>query len=489
MQTMDDMALLREYAARNSEAAFAELVSRRVSFVYAAALRQVRDPHLAEEITQAVFVILAQKAGRISEPTILAGWLFKTTRFAAIAQTRTAAKRALRRATIEKELQMQKELPSAAPNPLWEKMSPLLDEALAALGETDRQAVLLRFFENKSLAEVGSQLGTGEDTARKRVARALEKMHRYFSRRGVSSTTAILAEELSANSVPAAPVALAKMVTAVALAKGAAASGSSLTLIQEALKIMAWTKAKSAGIAGLIVLLAAGTTTVTVNHLKRQAADEAWRVRPFNSRILERTSPQVKILPAKTSRSGGYGIANDKRMGTCVDAETILRMAYEFWSPTRTIVTSELPKDKYDFIACLPSGNTASLRQEIKNQFGLTARTVKVETNVLLLKVKIPNAPGLHPSKTRNGESQGSGPNFFKCKNQSVSGVAGFVENVLEIPVINKTALTQHFDLDLNWSRNDPQHESLKLTLLDQLGLELVPDRETIEMLVVEKVK
>src|SRR3984957_10284968 len=125
-------------------------------------------------------------------------------------------------------------------------MSPLLDEALASLGETDRQAVLLRFFENKSLAEVGNFLGAGEDTARKRVARALEKLHRYFSKRGVSSTTAIIAGTISANSVQAAPIALAKSVTALAIAKGAVSSGSTLSLIKGALKIMAWSKIKTA---------------------------------------------------------------------------------------------------------------------------------------------------------------------------------------------------------------------------------------------------
>src|SRR5690242_17931859 len=98
-------------------------------------------------------------------------------------------------------MQMQTELQSAAPDPLWEQMSPLLDEALASLGETDRQAVLLRFFENKSLAEVGNELGTGEDTARKRVTRALEKLHRFFNKRGVASTTAIVAGKISANSI------------------------------------------------------------------------------------------------------------------------------------------------------------------------------------------------------------------------------------------------------------------------------------------------
>jgi RNA polymerase sigma factor (sigma-70 family) len=260
MQAMDDMALLREYATRNSEAAFETLVSRRIGFVYSAALRQVRDPHLAEEITQGVFIILAQKAGRISDKTILAGWLFKTTRFAAMAQTRADAKRRQR----EQEAQMQIELQPTAPDLFWEQMSPLLDEALATLGETDRQTVLLRYFENKSLAEVGSHLGMGEDTARKRVARALEKLHRYFSKRGVSSTTAIIAGAISANSVQAAPAALAKTVTTVAVAKGAAASGSTLTLIKGALKLLAWHNAKAAIITGVAIVVATGATPLLV---------------------------------------------------------------------------------------------------------------------------------------------------------------------------------------------------------------------------------
>jgi RNA polymerase sigma factor (sigma-70 family) len=264
MQAMDDMALLREYATSNSEAAFETLVSRRVNFVYSAALRQVRNADLAGEVTQAVFIVLAQKAGRISDKTVLTGWLFKTTRFAALAQIRAAA----RRRRYEQEAQMQSELQPSAPDLFWEQMSPLLDEALATLGETDRQAVLLRFFENKSLAEVGSHWGTGEDTTRKRISRALEKLRHYFSKRGVSSTTAIIAGAISANSVQAAPVALAKSITAVAIAKGAAAGGSTLTLIKGALKIMAWTKAKTTVIA---VVILATTTTGVVGYKLVQA--------------------------------------------------------------------------------------------------------------------------------------------------------------------------------------------------------------------------
>ncbi len=263
MQAMDDMVLLREYATRHSEAAFEELVGRRIGFVYSAALRQVREPHLAEEVAQAVFAILAQKAGKISDKTVLTGWLFKTTRFAVLAQIRADTKRRRH----EQEVQMQTELHVTASDPLWEQMSPLLDEALAALGEKDRQAVLLRYFENKSLAEVGSSLGMAEDTARKRISRALKKLRRHFKQCGISSTAAIIAGEISANSVQAAPAAFAKTVCAVALVKGATASISTLTLIKGTLKVMAWTKAKNAIATGGLMLVMVGIGVVALDAI------------------------------------------------------------------------------------------------------------------------------------------------------------------------------------------------------------------------------
>jgi RNA polymerase sigma factor (sigma-70 family) len=275
MSEPDDLALLREYAAQNSESAFAELVSRRVDFVYSAALRQTQNPHLAEEITQAVFILLAQKAGKISDKTILTGWLFKTTRFTALAQIRAETKRARQ----QKEFQMQSHLDhtpddlsrrSEAEAELWNQMSPLLDEALAALGETDRQAVLLRFFENKSLAEVGDFLGIGEDTARKRVSRALEKLHRHFNRRGVSSTTAIIAGAISTNSIHAAPIGLAKTISTIAIAKGAAASTSTLTLVKGTMKMMAWMKLKFVVTVSTVALVIGGLATIALSGEKTQ---------------------------------------------------------------------------------------------------------------------------------------------------------------------------------------------------------------------------
>src|ERR1051325_4586189 len=138
MPAMDDMTLLQEHATGKSESAFATLVSRHVGFVYSSALRQVRDPHLAEEVTQVVFILLARKAGTISHQAILSGWLFKAARFTASAQLKAT----IRRQRREQEAQMNSITSEPATDRAWEHMSPLLDEALAKLSERDRQAVL-----------------------------------------------------------------------------------------------------------------------------------------------------------------------------------------------------------------------------------------------------------------------------------------------------------------------------------------------------------
>jgi RNA polymerase sigma factor (sigma-70 family) len=260
----DDMALVREFAASQSEQAFETLVSRHVNLVYSAALRQARDADLAQEITQAVFIILARKAGSLSPKTILSGWLYRAARFAA----NDAMKIQRRRQHREQEAFMEGVLQNK-PDAAWEQLSPLLDEAMARLREKDRDAIVLRFFENKNLKEVGTALGLEERAAQKRVARGLEKLRAFFAKRGVDSTATAIAEKISTNSIQAAPVALAKTISAVAITKGATAGGSTLALVKGALKIMAWTKAKTAIVAGVVVILA-GTTTPIIVHVVHQ---------------------------------------------------------------------------------------------------------------------------------------------------------------------------------------------------------------------------
>ncbi|MEI9866134.1 MAG: sigma-70 family RNA polymerase sigma factor [Limisphaerales bacterium] len=163
----EDMTLVREFAATNSELAFATLVERHIGLVHSSALRQAGDAHLAEEITQAVFIILARKAAALGPKTVLAAWLYRTTRCAAADALRARRRRQSR----EQEAYMQSTL-NEPENEAWTQLAPLLDDAMAELGEADRTALVLRYFENKSAREIAAALRMEESTAQKRVARA-----------------------------------------------------------------------------------------------------------------------------------------------------------------------------------------------------------------------------------------------------------------------------------------------------------------------------
>jgi RNA polymerase sigma factor (sigma-70 family) len=260
MPEPDDITLLKRYAG-GDESAFTALFERHVHLVYSAALRQARNPSHAEEVTQAVFILLARKAKSLSPKTVLSGWLYQAARLT----TASLIKREICRQRREQEMYMQTLTePDVS---LWEQVSPLLDEAMGRLGEKDRNAIVLRFFENRTPQEVAATLRLNEVTARKRVSRALEKLRTLFAKRGVVLTAAIIAGTISGNSIQAAPATLANSATAVAIAKGAAASGSTLTLVKGALKIMAWSKAKTAVVATIAVMLTAGTTTLVIKAI------------------------------------------------------------------------------------------------------------------------------------------------------------------------------------------------------------------------------
>ena len=284
------MDLVREYAARNSEPAFETLVHRHVSLVYSVALRQVGNPVHAEEITQAVFLILARKAARLRPDTVLPGWLHETARFASASFLRGE----LRRQRREQEAYVQSKLQESTADPAWEQLAPLLDEAIGQLGKADRNAVVLRFFQNKSAREIAAALNVHESAAQKRLNRAVEKLRAWFLKRGVAVSADALTGALLIHSVQGAPAHLAASVVA-ASAKGTAVSSSTLTLIKGALKIMAWSKVKTITAAGLgLMLITAITGTFVAMRAGNPPREPTYQNKSLRQWIVAQpTSPRV----------------------------------------------------------------------------------------------------------------------------------------------------------------------------------------------------
>ena len=304
----NDAELVGAYARTRSDAAFAAIVQRHVNAVYAAAWRQVRDAALAEDITQAVFIVLAKRAHRIHDPRLLAGWLLKVTRYCAA----DARKLAARREFHEQRAAAMKPMMSEG-NAMEPDIGEHLDAHLAALGAVDRAAIVLRCLEERPLAEVARELQMSEEAAKKRVARALEKLRKLFDRKGVTLSAIVLAGALAKQGI-AAPPTLAATICAAAAAK-TAGSATAVILSKGALKMMAWTTAKiaTATAAGLIVV--AGTTAAVVGVAATAPAvsQEAATVAASEpeATTVPAESPRFVYVMGKAKRTGVYQLTAD----------------------------------------------------------------------------------------------------------------------------------------------------------------------------------
>lgn len=248
-----DADLLRRYANEGADAAFTELVRRHINLVYGAALRRCGgDAHRAEDVTQQVFTALARQARSLTHHTVLTAWFYTTTRNIAVDLIRAERSRAAR----EQEAATMRTMFSAGqPDADWTQFRPVLDDAMDELADADRTAILLRYFQQRPFAEIGSTLRVSEDAARMRVERALDKLRVLLARRGVTSTSAVLASALAHEAAIAAPAGLVASVSGTALSGAAATAPSSLA---GALSIMSASKVVvPLGVAVAVVITAA----------------------------------------------------------------------------------------------------------------------------------------------------------------------------------------------------------------------------------------
>ncbi len=258
-----DSGLLRRYAVRRSEEAFAELVRRHLDLVHSAALRRVGgNDAVAADVAQSVFIELSRQAGRLVSHPALAGWLYTATHRIASRHVRGESRRQRREQDASV---MQEHDPNAAEaDDGWPRIQPVLDDAMHELGERDRTAVVLRHLERLPYAEIASRLGIGENAARMRVERALERLRGRLAKRGITSTSTALATAISSNAVTAAPAALAPAVVAASLAS------ITVTAPIGFLALMASTQTKL--VVAIVVLAAAGTVFVGQHHARDRLA-------------------------------------------------------------------------------------------------------------------------------------------------------------------------------------------------------------------------
>ncbi len=328
---MDDHVLLRRFVEERANEAFAALVERHVNLVYFAALRQTGgNTAMAEDVAQEVFSDLARKAPSLVDRPVLAGWLYTSTRFAA-ANARRAAGR--RRAREQEAYAMQEIMRDDSAATEWERTRPLIDEALHTLNATDREAVLLRFFQGRAFAEIGAALRLTEEAARKRVERAVDKLAAVLSRRGVTSTSAALGAVLVQQAAVAAPAGLAGTLAGSALVgmtSGTAAAGG----VAVASFMASW---KTLGVVSALAVAAAGTAV----YQTQRASDHARAVREH---VLAREQAEAgqAELKRRAEQAETQAAAAEQRAKAAEEDNAKLLAAIRKQSAVRTASTDAL---------------------------------------------------------------------------------------------------------------------------------------------------
>lgn len=300
---MTDAELLQRYVRDGSSAAFAELVGRHLDLVYSVARRHLGSTAAAEDVAQSVFLDLARHAARLRPDTPLVAWLHTVARRTAIDTVRRDSRRRAREQHAA-TLAAPASPAMPAPSPEWPAIEPLLDEAVESLPPADRTAILLRFFENKSLRDIGAALGTSDDAAQKRVSRALDQLRTFLARRGVATSAAALGADLSAATLHSAPAGLAAAISsapALATLATASAPAVAMTTLQKTL-------------AASVFVLTAGTAAFQARALHRDRAE------------LDRLAADSATLAAELARVRSTTAAVQTRLAA-IDRQIDARLA------------------------------------------------------------------------------------------------------------------------------------------------------------------
>ena len=323
-------------------------------------------------------------------------------------------------------------------------------------------------------------------------------------KRGMTLSATLIAGSISANSTQAVPVGLTKAIVTVGITKGAAATASTSTILKGALKIMAWTKAKTVIAVTAGILLAGGTATVVTTAVARKVVplsveeiyEQIWSHPNSDSiPLLDKAPRGLVIRPTGHPKIGG-GIWSDDGRGFWVNdnVKGLIGTAYD-WNTVRTVYPAGMPPGSFDVIENLPKGqNAPAFKAEIEKQFGLVAHPEVRETDVLLVTVKDKSALDKYLAKSGRTDVYRSGEGstqLFHFKNARMSDVTSALEGFFGKPMINRSGSSARYTFDLHWPEDATGTDRVGEILREQLarmGIETTPAREQVKMLVVEQV-
>lgn len=337
-----DAQLLREYVENGDESAFREIVQRHADVVYSAAMRQVASPESARDIAQSVFCDLARKAKPLVEKReqggSILGWLYRSTRFAALNQARDERRRQERE---RKAMECLDPASEAAPD--WDRVQPILDEAMSDLSNDDREALLLRFFKNHDFRTIGEMLGVSNDAAQKRVSRALEKLRAEFVSRGVATTALALSTVLSTNAVSVSPAGMAAMLSAAALAGTTVASAATTSIAPAFIMTTlqkAWVTAIAVATVGTVIYQARQVFQLRhqVQELQRDQAPLKQQIAQHNS-----SSRTVSNPVAEATQSHSLSTERLRELLRLRGEVSMLRRHQRELEQTITALRSQMP--------------------------------------------------------------------------------------------------------------------------------------------------
>lgn len=366
----DDSELLKQYATERSEPAFAELVRRHIGFVYGAALRQVNgDGAAAQDITQVVFTDLARKAPRLLGQRVLLGWLFTSTRYAAAKRVRSEQRR---RAREQQAQAMDEIIRENAPPIDWDELRPVIDDALQALNERDREAVLMRYFGGEAYPAIASRQAASADAVRLRVERALDKLRAELARRGVTSTAAALALALANQPAVAVPSGLSASIATSAVA----ASSTGLVAL---LNFLAMNKLQIA--LATAVAIGGATTYVVQAETRSHVAQEVQQLQRSNER-----APAVQTENLRLARDVASARQLQQEVATVQPAAPTTGSADT--SPMPTLRPTATNTDDVFDVSALDQAPVPKIRVPPRYPFELRRAGVEGEATIEFIVIK-----------------------------------------------------------------------------------------------------